>query len=104
VDLRPRSEKLTGADAEKWLESAGIICNKNGIPDDPRPPKFTSGVRLGSPATPTPGLKENPIRHVPAWIDRGLAAGIESPAALESTAKQVREEVRALCAKFPLPA
>ncbi|HRJ49741.1 MAG TPA: serine hydroxymethyltransferase, partial [Phycisphaerales bacterium] len=41
VDLRPRSDRLTGADAEKWLEEAGIICNKNGIPDDPRPPRVT---------------------------------------------------------------
>jgi glycine hydroxymethyltransferase len=58
VDLRSKSDKLTGADAEKWLEAAGIICNKNGIPDDPRPPKFTSGVRLGTPATTTRGFKD----------------------------------------------
>jgi glycine hydroxymethyltransferase len=54
VDLRPKNAELTGADAEKWLEAAGLICNKNGIPNDPRPPKFTSGIRLGSPATTTP--------------------------------------------------
>ena len=104
VDLRQRSEKLTGADAEKWLEMAGIICNKNGIPDDPRPPKLTSGVRLGSPATTTRGFKEDQMRQVAGWIDRVLAAGVESPGALEAAARQVREEVRGLCAKFPLPA
>ncbi len=104
VDLRLRSEQLTGADAEKWLEMAGIICNKNGIPDDPRPPKFTSGIRLGSPATTTRGFKEPQMQQVAAWIDRVLAAGIEGPAQLEAAAKQVREEVRGLCAKFPLPA
>ncbi len=104
VDLRLRSEQLTGADAEKWLEMAGIICNKNGIPDDPRPPKFTSGIRLGSPATTTRGFKEPQMQQVAAWIDRVLAAGIEGPAQLEAAAKQVREEVRNLCAKFPLPA
>lgn len=104
VDLRQRSEKLTGADAEKWLEMAGIICNKNGIPDDPRPPKLTSGVRLGSPATTTRGFKEDQMRQVAGWIDRVLAAGIDSPGALEGATKQVREEVRGLCGKFPLPA
>ena len=104
VDLRLRSEQLTGADAEKWLEMAGIICNKNGIPDDPRPPKFTSGIRLGSPATTTRGFKEPQMQQVAGWIDRVLAAGIEGPAQLEAAAKQVREEVRGLCAKFPLPA
>ncbi len=104
VDLRQRSEKLTGADAEKWLEMAGIICNKNGIPDDPRPPKLTSGVRLGSPATTTRGFKEDQMRQVAGWIDRVLAAGVESPGALESATRQVRDEVKSLCAKFPLPA
>jgi glycine/serine hydroxymethyltransferase len=44
------------------------------------------------------------MQQVAAWIDRVLGAGLKSPADLESTAKQVREEVRALCAKFPLPA
>ncbi len=104
VDLQPRSEKLTGADAEKWLEMAGIICNKNGIPSDPRPPKLTSGVRLGSPAVTTRGFKEEQMRQVAGWIDRVLAAGVESPDAIERASKSVREEVRGLCAKFPLPA
>jgi glycine hydroxymethyltransferase len=104
VDLRARSEKLTGADAEKWLEMAGMICNKNGIPQDPRPPKFTSGIRLGTPATTTRGFKESEMASIAAWIDRVLDAGVESPEKLESTARVVRDEVRGLCAKFPLPA
>src|SRR5882724_8859800 len=58
VDLRARNEHFTGADAEKALEAAGIICNKNAILNDPRPPKVTSGVRLGTPAVTTRGLKE----------------------------------------------
>jgi glycine hydroxymethyltransferase len=103
VDLRGRSEALTGADAEKWLEMAGMICNKNGIPDDPRPPKVTSGIRLGSPAATTRGFKEAEMERVAGWLDRVLGAGIESPGALESTTQQVREEVRSLCAKFALP-
>lgn len=104
VDLRQRAEALTGADAEKWLEMAGMVCNKNGIPDDPRPPRITSGIRLGSPAVTTRGFKEPQMDQVARWIDRVLAAGLESPAKLEAAAKQVREEVRALCAQFPLPA
>ncbi|HZI37683.1 MAG TPA: serine hydroxymethyltransferase, partial [Acidimicrobiia bacterium] len=76
VDLRQRSEALTGADAEKWLEMAGIVTNKNGIPDDPRPPKFTSGIRLGSPAVTTRGFKEPQMARVAGWIDRTLAAGL----------------------------
>ncbi|MBL9032792.1 MAG: serine hydroxymethyltransferase [Phycisphaerae bacterium] len=109
VDLRPRSDKLTGADAERWLELAGMICNKNGIPQDPRPPKFTSGIRLGSPATTTRGFKEPQMRQVAAWIDQVLAAGVESigsptgAATLESTAARVRQEVRSLCQQFPIP-
>jgi glycine hydroxymethyltransferase len=103
VDLRQRSDALTGADAEKWLEMAGMICNKNGIPDDPRPPRVTSGVRLGSPAATTRGFKEAEMRQVAAWIDRVLGAGLKGPTDLETTAKAVREEVRGLCARFPLP-
>jgi glycine hydroxymethyltransferase len=102
VDLRARAEALTGADAEKWLEAAGMICNKNGIPDDPRPPKVTSGIRLGSPAATTRGFKEREMEQLAGWLDRVLAAGIESPGALEATTQQVREEVRGLCARFPL--
>jgi glycine hydroxymethyltransferase len=103
VDLRGRAEALTGADAEKWMESAGIVCNKNGIPDDPRPPRITSGVRLGSPAATTRGFKEREMEQVAAWIDRVLTAGLEGPEALERISREVRDEVKGLCAKFPLP-
>jgi glycine hydroxymethyltransferase len=103
VDLRRRSEKLTGADAEKWLEAAGIICNKNGIPDDPRPPKVTSGVRLGTPAITTRGLKEKDMPAVATFIDRVLDAGVKGEADLAIAVGQVREEVRAMCRNFPMP-
>ena len=103
VDLRRRSDKLTGADAEQWLESAGIVTNKNGIPDDPRPPRVTSGLRLGSPAATTRGFKEPQMRQVAAWIDRVLAAGLESPEKLASESSRVREDVKRLCAQFALP-
>jgi glycine hydroxymethyltransferase len=103
VDLRARSEQLTGLDAEKWLEGAGIITNKNGIPDDPRPPKYTSGVRLGTPAITTRGLREPHMAMIAGWIDQVLDAGLKGPAALETVSPQVREEVRGLCREFALP-
>src|SRR5689334_10598178 len=59
VDLRARNAAYTGADAEKAMEEAGIIANKNAIYNDPRPPKVTSGIRLGTPALTSRGLKEN---------------------------------------------
>ncbi len=103
VDLRAKNDTLTGADAEKWLEQAGLVCNKNGIPDDPRPPKFTSGVRLGTPATTTRGFGQGEMTQIANWIDQVLTAGSTSPDALNKTAADVRAQVAALCAKFPLP-
>ena len=97
VDLRPRDENLTGADAEGWLEAAGIITNKNGIPNDPRPPRVTSGLRLGTPAVTTRGFKELEMREVASLIDRVLASNGD-----EAVTRQVREDVRALCARYPL--
>jgi glycine hydroxymethyltransferase len=98
VDLRQRSADLTGADAEKWLENAGIIVNKNGIPNDPRPPMVTSGLRLGTPALTSRGLKEAEMVKVADWLDRVM--GSKGDAA--ETAK-VRAEIRAFCADFPMP-
>jgi glycine hydroxymethyltransferase len=97
VDLRPRDEELTGADAEKWLESAGIILNKNGIPNDPRPPMVTSGLRLGTPALTSRGMIENEMREVAGLLDRVMGSNGN-----ESICREVREEVRSLCARFPL--
>ena len=98
VDLRPRDAELTGADAEKWLETAGIICNKNGIPNDPRSPVLTSGLRLGAPALTTRGLGEGDMKRVGEWLDRVM--GSKGDAA---TCAKVREEIRGFCQAFPLP-
>ena len=97
VDLRARAADLTGADAEKWLEAAGIIVNKNGIPNDPRSPVVTSGLRLGTPALTTRGLGEAEMELVAQWIDRVL--GSSGDATVIAT---VRAEVRAFSARFPL--
>jgi glycine hydroxymethyltransferase len=98
VDLRPRDANLTGSDAEKWLEAAGIIVNKNGIPNDPRPPMVTSGLRLGTPALTTRGLKEAEMKQVAAWLDRVMAAKGEA-----GVTAAVRAEIREFCGRFPLP-
>jgi glycine hydroxymethyltransferase len=98
VDLRPRDAELTGADAEKRLEKAGIITNKNGIPQDPRPPMKTSGLRLGTPALTTRGMKEPQMRQVADLIDRVLTSGGDA-----DTADDVRSDVVDLCKQFPMP-
>ncbi len=98
VDLRARDAELTGADAERWLEESGIIVNKNGIPNDPRPPMVTSGLRLGTPALTTRGLGESEMVQVAEWIDRTMAGKGEA-----STTAAVRAEVREFCRGFPMP-
>jgi glycine hydroxymethyltransferase len=98
VDLRSRDADLTGADAQNWLEQAGIITNKNGVPQDPRPPMKTSGLRLGTPALTTRGMKEAQMRQVADLIDRVLGAKGDA-----DVCAQVRDDVAALCARFAMP-
>ncbi len=98
VDLRARNESLTGADAEKALEAAGIIANKNGIPFDPRPPKVTSGLRLGTPAVTTRGLTEKDVEVVADFLDRAILAKDDA-----GKLTAIRAEVAEFCKKFPMP-
>lgn len=98
VDLRTKNAELTGADAEKALQAAGIISNKNGIPNDPRPPKVTSGIRLGTPAVTTRGLKEKDMATVATFIDRAIDARGN-----EAALKAVASDVSAFCQGFPMP-
>lgn len=102
VDLRGKHADLTGADASRWLEAAGIITNMNGVPKDPRPPKVTSGIRLGTPATTTRGLKETQMETLAGFIDAVLTAGLKGPDALREATTRTREQVRGVCAEFPL--
>lgn len=95
IDLRPQG--LTGADAAARLEAAGIVANKNGIPFDPQGPRITSGLRLGTAALTTRGLKENDMVRVADLITRVLRG---SGGAAELTA--VRTEVSGFCARFPV--
>ncbi len=97
VDLRPRDENLTGADAEDWLGAAGIVVNKNGIPNDPRKPMVTSGLRLGTAALTTRGLNEDDMRTVASMVDRVLESGGDS-----AVCEQVKVEVNEMCEQHPL--
>ncbi len=98
VDLRSRRADLTGHVAATWLAGAGIIANKNAIPFDPRPPVEASGVRLGTPALTTRGMRAVEMKRVAAWIDRVMMSNGE-----DSLLTTVAREVRELCGQFPIP-
>jgi glycine hydroxymethyltransferase len=100
VDLR--SLGLTGRDAEQALERAGITCNKNGIPFDPQKPTVTSGIRLGSPAATTRGFDRPEFIQIGRWIGEVLRALANRPGGDGAVEAQVRGEVMALCARFPI--
>jgi glycine hydroxymethyltransferase len=97
VDVTPRG--LTGKLAEETLDHAGITVNKNKIPFDQRPPLDPSGIRIGTPALTTRGMKEPEMRQIAMWIDVALAHASDI-AALERIRGQVREMGR----QFPAPA
>jgi len=96
LDLGTFDAELTGKVAQETLDRAGITCNRNTIPDDPRSPFVTSGLRLGSAAQTTAGMGEAEMRRIGALIGRTLRSR-DDEAALAS----VRTEVRELCAGFP---
>ncbi len=102
VDLTPL-ENLTGKEAEKVLERAGLTCNKNAIPNDPRSPFVTSGLRFGTSAGTTRGFKEKEFEWIGNKICDVLEGfvknGEEGNVALE---KQVKQEVKEICEKFPI--
>jgi glycine hydroxymethyltransferase len=98
IDLRSRDEELTGLDAADSLARAGLIANKNKIPFDPRPPGLASGLRFGTLAVTTRGLKEPHVRTVGQWIDQVLSSRGD-----ERIVGRVRDEVRRMCREFPVP-
>jgi len=97
LDLRPAYPDVTGKDAEEWLVSANIVVNKNLIPFDERKPTLTSGLRLGTPALTTRGMKAPHMAAIAGMIDRVLRAKGDG-----KTLEAVRGEVRDLCRQFPL--
>jgi glycine hydroxymethyltransferase len=95
VEVHPRG--ITGADAEKALDRAGITVNKNAIPFDPLPPMKAGGIRLGSPSVTTRGMREPEMEQIGVWIADILShmgdAGVE---------QRIRAEVAELAARFPI--
>ena len=96
VDLRPKG--LNGSDAQHILDEAGITVNKNSIPFDTGSPLKPSGIRLGTPAVTTRGMREGEMETIASWIDEALAAK-DNPEALAAIKAQVTE----LNLRFPIP-
>jgi len=96
VDLRTFDAELTGKVAQETLDASGITLNKNTIPDDPRSPFVTSGLRIGTPAVTTAGMGEPEMAQIARLIGEALRQRHDNGALAV-----VRDEVNALCAKFP---
>ena len=95
VDLT--SKGVTGKDAQESLDRAAITVNKNGIPFDTQGPQVTSGIRVGTPAVTTRGMKENEMRLIASYI-----ADVIKNINDEQNIKAIAEKVKTLCAQFPL--
>ena len=96
IDLS--NKKVIGADAEKALGRAGITVNKNTVPFDPRPPFSPSGIRMGTPALTTRGMKEKEMIQIAGWIDQA----VENPQDAKILNK-LSNEIKEFCLQFPLP-
>jgi glycine hydroxymethyltransferase len=96
VDLTPSG--VPGKPAAQALNRAGVVCNYNSIPYDPRKPFDPSGIRLGTPAVTSRGMGEDEMRLIAAYMDR-VVRNLDDEATLET----VRREVAELCAAFPAP-
>ena len=97
VLVKTNNFEISGKQAENALEMAGITCNKNMIPGDQRSPFVTSGVRLGTPAITTRGMKEAEMKQLASWIVKVLKNHED-----ESVLGQVHNEVKELCSQFPV--
>ena len=96
VDLT--NKEVFGKKAAQTLDRAGIIVNYNTVPYDPRKPFSPSGIRLGSPAVTSRGMKEAEMRRIAAWMDEVIGNVGDEP-----VIERVRGEVKALCGRFPAP-
>ena len=97
VDLRPSHGELTGKDAESALERSGITVNKNTVPGETRSPFVTSGLRIGTPALTSRGMREGEMHQIADWIAHVLSAPGD-----EARMGAVRSGVLELCGGFPL--
>ena len=90
-------QEMTGKEADKWLGDAHITVNKNAVPNDPKSPFVTSGIRIGTGAVTTRGFDENDVKELAGWMCDVLDARGE-----ETVLAEVREKVEAICAKKPV--
>jgi glycine hydroxymethyltransferase len=95
VDLRPFDAELTGKVAQDVLDRAGVTLNKNTIPNDPRSPFVTSGLRIGTPAVTTAGMGQTEMAEIASLIGRALRHHSDDAALAE-----IREAAANLCSKF----
>ncbi len=95
IDLR--NKNLTGKDAEIALDEAGITVNKNAVPNDDKPPLITSGIRVGTPAMTTRGLKESDMQTIADFIDKVITNYKDT-----NKLHQIKNEVKEFTSKFPL--
>jgi glycine hydroxymethyltransferase len=95
VDLRPKG--ITGKDAEIALDKAGITVNKNAIPYDPEKPFIASGIRIGTPAVTTRGMRVKEMRQIAAWINDALVNKDD-----QMQLELISAAVKKLCNRFPL--
>ncbi|MBA3724467.1 MAG: serine hydroxymethyltransferase [Candidatus Levybacteria bacterium] len=119
IDLRNKG--VNGAVAALALETAGIVANKNGVPFDTMPPFFPSGLRLGTPAITTRGMKEKEMKHVAAWIHhaieeveslalpidkeerKGVWKEYKGDIIKNKNLLKIAKEIKSFCVKFPVP-
>lgn len=92
------SKGLSGKEAEVVLDKVGISVSRSTIPNDPNPPMNPSGVRFGTPAITTRGMKENDMKKVAFWIDEAIKNKDS-----ESELSRIKEEVKEFCLQFPVP-
>ena len=97
VDLRQTHDELTGKAAEEALEAAGITVNKNTVPAETRSPFVTSGLRIGTPALTSRGMKQSEMEQIADWVSEVLSAPDD-----QVRIAAVRASVTELCARFPL--
>lgn len=96
IDLT--NKNITGKEAQNLLDSVGITLNKNMVPDDPRSPMDPSGIRLGTPAATTRGMKERELIQIATWINKVIVNRNNS-----QVLAKIKKDVKNLCKKFPVP-
>src|SRR5690606_2757799 len=93
----PIDKDITGKEADAWRGQAHLTGNKNAVPNDPRSPFVTSGLRIGTPAVTTRGFKEQDVRELAGWI-----ADILDARGSEESIAAARTKVQAICARLPV--